>query len=398
MNRKKILIMAEGVTLAHVARPLAIAAVYRDQFDIGIAADSRWHDLIAMEGWRPLSINSLSTKVFLDRIANGRPVYRKSELSKYISDDLCMLDEYKPDVVIGDFRVSLAISARRAGVPYANICNAYWHPRSGLLREIPELPITRYLGVAVGQMLFKAFGKMIMRQHCHSMNSLRKVNNIGTALYDLGEVYMDADLVAFADPENYYADLLSTDKERFVGPIVWSPKMPSPAWMVNIPKDRPVVFVSLGSSGQISVLDSLIKAGRRLKYTLIVATAGRVHCESTDRCFVEEFLPGPVAAGIADLVICNGGNPMTSLSHASGRPVIGIPSNMDQFLNMAAVERAKTGKSMRPEILTVMSICDMIEDVLSDAEIRMRSQAMVEITMDYQEKRVLGSMIENLTN
>ena len=37
-------------------------------------------------------------------------------------------------------------------------------------------------------------------------------------------------------------------------------------------------------------------------------------------------------------------------------------------------------------------------DVLSDAEIKMRSQAMVEITMDYQEKRVLGSMIESLTN
>ena len=35
---------------------------------------------------------------------------------------------FQPDLVIGDFRLSLSVSARVAGVPYIAIANSWWSP------------------------------------------------------------------------------------------------------------------------------------------------------------------------------------------------------------------------------------------------------------------------------
>ena len=45
-----------------------------------------------------------------------------------MADDLELIRRIEPDVVVGDFRLSLAVSAPMAGVPYIALANAYWSP------------------------------------------------------------------------------------------------------------------------------------------------------------------------------------------------------------------------------------------------------------------------------
>ena len=47
----------------------------------------------------------------------------------------------RPGVVVGDFRLSLSISARLAGIPYVALINAHWSPWSTQRFPLPELPI-----------------------------------------------------------------------------------------------------------------------------------------------------------------------------------------------------------------------------------------------------------------
>ena len=54
-----------------------------------------------------------------------------------------MIREVEPDVVVGDFRLSLSVSARVAGVPYLAITNAYWSPYARQRFPLPELPVVR---------------------------------------------------------------------------------------------------------------------------------------------------------------------------------------------------------------------------------------------------------------
>ena len=43
-------------------------------------------------------------------------------------NDLALIKSYRPDLIVGDFRLSLSISARVAGIPYAAISSAHWSP------------------------------------------------------------------------------------------------------------------------------------------------------------------------------------------------------------------------------------------------------------------------------
>jgi hypothetical protein len=60
-------------------------------------------------------------------------------------------------------------------------------------------------------------------------------------------------------------------------------------------------------------------------------------------------LPGLDAARRSRLVICNGGSPTSQQALAAGVPIIGLATNLDQFLNMAAIESAGAGVVLRAD-------------------------------------------------
>jgi UDP:flavonoid glycosyltransferase YjiC (YdhE family) len=127
---------------------------------------------------------------------------------------------------------------------------------------------------------------------------------------------------------------------QYIGPVLWSPTVEPPAWWDSLPTDRPIVYVTLGSSGRSDLLEVVLQALAGLPVTVIAATAGRIDPKTVPpNAFVADYLPGEEAASRAAVVICNGGSPTTQQALAAGKPVIGIASNLDQHLNMAAIER-----------------------------------------------------------
>jgi UDP:flavonoid glycosyltransferase YjiC (YdhE family) len=57
-------------------------------------------------------LHSISSAQFLGALAAGKPVYDVATLQTYVEEDRRLLERLRPDVVIGDFRLSLAVSAR----------------------------------------------------------------------------------------------------------------------------------------------------------------------------------------------------------------------------------------------------------------------------------------------
>jgi UDP:flavonoid glycosyltransferase YjiC (YdhE family) len=63
--------------------------------------------------------------------------------------------------------------------------------------------------------------------------------------------------------------------------------------------------------------------------------------------FVADFLPAEAAVKKADVVICNGGSPMVYQSLVENKAVIGIPSNLDQYLMMSVLLQTNKGQIIR---------------------------------------------------
>lgn len=365
----KILFFAEAVTLAHVARPLVLARKLKNSgYEVHAACRPEHRDFWEKDRIVFHSLDSVAPDEFLGALAKGRPVYDVSTLRRYVEDDLALMRRLKPELVVGDFRLSLAVSAAVAGIPYVAICNAYWSPY--LIRDrfpMPEHPLVPLLGAKVAGFLFNALRPAIFALHSLPLNRVRRAYGLPHLGYDLFTVYTHADLTLYADVPELFPMSNLPDNHAFLGPILWNDAFPKPEWWDDVPEDRPLVYLTLGSSGPARHLPALVEELASLRITLVVSTARKVRLEHVPaNVFVADFLPAGEVTERANLVICNGGSLTTQQALAFGVPVLGICSNLDQFLNMEAIAITGAGQLMRAGGVSIAGIRSMAEDLLGN--------------------------------
>ncbi len=397
-GRKRILFIAEAVTLAHVARPLALAAALDvSRFDVVFACDPRFRSLFPpslLAGIR--DIRSISSQQFLEALARGKPVYDVTTLEEYVREDLSVLADVRPDVVVGDFRLSLSVSARLAGVPYVALANAYWSPYSREHFPCPELPVTRILGERLGSVIFALARPFAFALHTLPLNRVRRRHGLPALGFDLRRVYTDADFTLYADVAEMLPCYDLPPTHRYLGPILWSPEVPLPDWWSTIPADRLCVYVTLGSSGHRRLLPLVLDALAPLPISVIAATAGSECPRPPSNAHLATYLPGVAAAERADVVICNGGSLTSQQALAAGVPVLGIASNLDQFLNMEAVRRAGAGITLRADSATPATIRARLQELLDDTSYRTAAGRLAQLFARRSAAEAFAGVIEHL--
>ena len=174
MTPKKILLMAHDVTLAHLGRPLQLAeGLIADGHDVTLAASAESSRFLKNFPARVHTLAPTGKARFIDNLAKGRPVFDFETLKCFAEEDEALLASLRPDLVIGDFRLSLSVSARRARIPYATITNAYWSPAFTPRFVVPDLPMVRFLGVGISQFLFDLARPFAFAYHARPTTACR---------------------------------------------------------------------------------------------------------------------------------------------------------------------------------------------------------------------------------
>lgn len=369
-RRLRVLMFAEAVTLAHVARPLALArALEGTRFDVVVACDPRYAELTAAARHPVEALSSIPGAQFTEALAKGNPVYNLATLEAYVAEDLQLIRRIEPDLVVGDFRLSLSVSARVAAIPYAAIANAYWSPQYARAFPLPVLPFTRVLPLGLASAVFSLFGPLAMSLHCRPMNALRRRHGLLPLGGDLRRVYTDADHLLVPDVEQLFPLGAGPHPHSHVGPLAWSPRLPLPAWWGEpVPDQQPTIYVTLGSSGAVKDLELVLRALADQPVRVIASSAGAgLSMRLPDNARVAPYLPGEAAAARARLVICNGGSLTTQQALAAGVPVLGIASNMDQFYNMGPLQEIGAGLTLRSDRLNVARVREACMQLLGSA-------------------------------
>jgi len=352
--RRRILFIAENITLAQVVRLATLArGLDASQYEVHFACSD--FDPLIFDGanFQRWALYTIDKEQALQALAKGERMYDAKTLERYVADELRVLDAVRPAVVVGDFRVSLAVSARLRGVHCASLINAYWSPYAVRASwPVPDHPIVRLVGVERAERYFPQALPKVFGHFAAPMNSLRKRHGL-PEFETLSQQLCFGDSVLYPDvPELCPLTSDVPASHHFLGAIQWSPTVAAPAGLVYDPA-RPLVYVTLGSSGDMAALPTVLEGLDDLPIQGVLAVAGRADPTRVPSNFVvADYVPGALLASQALFVVTNGGSSTGYQALAAGVPVLGIPSNLDQYLAMQAITRADAGIMLRSGGLT----------------------------------------------
>jgi UDP:flavonoid glycosyltransferase YjiC (YdhE family) len=390
----------EAVTLAHFGRSIRLASILHAAgwSDVSIASDSRYNALLPDVDIPIHSLSSISSKAFLQALARGRPVYSTQELLAYVRNDLALIERVRPSLIIGDFRLSLSVSARVAGIPYVNVTNAYWSPYARPRFRMPSLRYSRLAPRTIRNALFAAIRPLALAVHSLPLNSVRRAYALPSLGNDVRNIYCDGDLTLYADIPSLIPLAGEPPTHRNIGPVTWSPTVKLPSWWGEFLEEQSApIYVSLGSSGYAQLLPLIIEALLPLDRRIIVATAGQpFNISNLGRVWVVDYLPGDEIAKRACVVICNGGSPTTQQAFLNGVPVLGIANNLDQYLNMDYVERFGAGLLLGADDVSPSAINRAARRAIGDRSMRARAQSLSELAQSANPEVLFPAALETI--
>jgi UDP:flavonoid glycosyltransferase YjiC (YdhE family) len=238
--------------------------------------------------------------------------------------------------------------------------------------------MTRHVPIALAERVFQAVAPIAFRFHAHPMERLRRRHGLPSLGHDLRHCYTDADLRLFANFPALFPEVQRTATADFIGPISWSPAARSD---LEFPSgDGPLVYVTMGSSGDPRILATVIPVLEAAGARVMVATAGKKlqPGSASARTRIYDFLPGDQMCRLAQLVVCNGGSPTTNQALARGVPVLGIARNMDQFLNMRAIEQFGAGLTLRSDRADRVKLGQLVDRLLHDGRFAERAGTLAQ--------------------
>ncbi len=368
--RKRILFLAEGATMTHFVRPVALADSLTPklaEFDLYLYAPERFAPYLGQKPYLTGKLKTMPGEDFLANLARGRPLFPAAVIRRYVHEDRDLIQNIQPDLVVGDMRPSLPISARLEKVPCAVLVNAYWSPFAKRRSILPELPLTQIIAPRLLNPIYRAAEPIAFAIHVAHMNRVRKEFGIAPLPLDLRRMYTDADYVLYPDVPEFVATDHPPANHCYVGICNWSPPIPKPDWWERMCTDpRPKVFVSLGSSGPVRALPELLAALSSLPVSVVLSTSGRQGHQTGSGIYSSPLLPFIETAARSAVVVSHGGSGGLYPAIAAGTPVLAIPSNADQQLSTAVLEENRVGLGVRIEEATSQRLRAALQRILSD--------------------------------
>jgi UDP:flavonoid glycosyltransferase YjiC (YdhE family) len=392
----QILAMPDGNWLSHVSRVLEIAKALRGMgHRVRFAAEGSYTKLPRDAGFEVQPVKTLDPQRALKCSRSGRANWLTYELlSEHVEEERRLFDRLRPDLVLGDFRLSLSTSCELAGVPLAVLLNAAWTNYYAVRLKAPEhLGVTRLLGKPLTTWLMPAIKHLILKADAGPFNRLRRELGLAprTNVFDLwrGDLNLLLDIPEYGPtrnlPPNYH----------YVGPVIWEPDISVPPWLERLDPHRPTVYFTMGSTGNPRFFTEAIEAFGGSEYQCLVTTAGLAQLRHVpDNFFVTDYAPGSKFMKRSDVVVCQGGNGTIYQAFAAGVPIIGIPTMHEQEFNLDRVESLGVGIHLSELRYRRADLVKAVRKILSETRYKENARRYQEVLSRYNGPRTGAQLID----
>lgn len=393
-RRRRILVTCESASMGHVARALVIASALDPlEFEVTFATEPRLRELVeALPGVRFQPLAGIAADRFIRMADRGSFALRPRGLQREVGHDLKVFELVQPDLLINDFRTSIAISAEIAGVRSVAVVNAHWSPFRNLPfdAQAPLAPPSRL------DRIRRVLSPAGSASATACVNQVRKRWGLGPVPGYLA-LLTHSDHVLYAEPEGFVPMHALPDNHAFLGAVHWSPRGATPEWWDAVREDHPLVFVTLGSTGAAARLPVLVRALAGLPVTVAVATAGRIQIPNPPpNVLVADYLPGAEVAKRASLVVCHGGSGVAYQALQAGVPVLSLWSNIDQYLTARMIAYRGAGKECRGDLVGEREVQALARQLLEQDSYHSAARSVSRLFQEYHAPSRLAGFVRRL--
>jgi UDP:flavonoid glycosyltransferase YjiC (YdhE family) len=171
-----------------------------------------------------------------------------------------------------------------------------------------------------------------------------------------------------AEPPGF-SNLQFPSTAHFIGPLIARLNVPLPDEILNLPRDLPIVYFAMGSSGWPEIVARIIAGFAGKLYRVIAPVKYQLDKQPVqipDNVLVTDWLLALEVNRLADIAVTHGGHGTVMNACLSGKPVVSVAISPEQFLNLECLVAKGFAIRIPRCSLTPDRLCDSIEKLLAD--------------------------------
>lgn len=356
---KKILFLPGPYGVSHTTRLWALAKrFYQENYKIAVCLNADQDNL----GWNIGEIHKSPDFPNMESInVNIYELASQDLLEKYIKSELKAIENFKPDVIIADLRPTARLSATLSGIPLITLQNA------ALTQSFKPYHFFNFPNADSLEINFREKAIVDLATPFANLASKYKLDHLLT-LFD----FINGDLNWICDLES----LLPMDEINqnifYVGPLLLEESKLNTSLIPDIfkSKSKIVIYISLGNSGTLELIDLFIDAFKNESEVLVLLTIGlqQTYHKSgfiLNNFYITNYINGAEILPFASLMIHHGGSGSMYQALKFQVPTIVLPINIEQKINAQAIENSQTGIVLDLQKLTAQHLLDKSRQVFS---------------------------------
>jgi UDP:flavonoid glycosyltransferase YjiC (YdhE family) len=391
---KTLLFTPASYNFAETMRMVEIARACRDTFRVVFASyggDFEW--LITDEHFPLIPMHPRLTPQKIERLYRimrwevvNYP-FGMDHLTERVKGELQWLRALKPAAVVTGLCLSWPVSCRVRGTPLVWVAQTtslapYWRSP---LATWPDLLDYRPLR-RLPDRLLNYLARYLMNFNRVIMMRFNAAARLFGAPPFKGTEFWEGDHTLLAEPPEFSGLRNLPAHYHFIGPLVARIAKEIPPEVENLPRDRPIVYFAMGSSGEREIIAQILQGFAGKPYRVIAPVKKLLAGSSLNippNVLVTDWLPAHKVNPMARISVIHGGLGTVMTACLSGTPMVGVGMHFEQEANLECVVRKGFAIRLRKQRVTAAQVMAAVDRLLYDPEAHRRAREFKAIIEKY---------------
>lgn len=376
--------------LSHYLRCIELANSIRDTHRVLFAGSPKYNSFIEQHDYEHFDCENYNAEEMIDCASRFDFSWiNESSIERIMLSQVKCINELKPDLVIGDGVNTLKMAAEITGVKFISLMNGYMTKHYSLVRDVPSgHPAAKYskqIPPEIYSTIIRFAESLAFRQVHKPFKRTRKKYKLKKLRIFPDE--MEGDINLILDLHELFPQKQLPANYVMTGPLFYSGNDSSE----YIKSERPVILVSMGSSGNwkgVAFLNDEVFSAYH-----IIAAGDHERVLKADHVTHYSFISGDNTWKDVRLVICHGGNGTVYQALSRGIPVLCRTYLFEQEYNARRVEAMGLGKCIND-----VSSAESLKRMVDEWSLRKNDEISAKISVEETKKRFAEVMRREIKN